>query len=265
MTHKVFVYLPPVTYSAGMDALSNAETVVDSGLGFLPIAFPKVTSMSRKGKSVEYVHDDTGRKKWFLLMAGHSREDKAADVLIAMNIYAYVPRRRIVREVNGRPKGDFVNLLPNFVFAYLTREEADFFVKGPYKDEDSYSRFKLLPDELRKDILELSTFLTYYYDHFRWEDGRNPPIEIPQHDMRNLIFSTRTNNENVMLLHRGDEYKFKSDEEVLVVDGEFKGVTGKVIRVARQQRVLIEIAGQFMLATAYVPTAFLRKVDSCQS
>ena len=242
----------------GMDALSNAETVEGSVSGFTPIAFPKVRSTSRKGKSVEYVHDPTGNRRWHLLIASHSREDKAADVLIENNIYAYIPRRKKPCEVNGHAKVLLTNMLPNFVFAYISRAEADFFIKGPYKDEVSYALFKERPEEERRRILELSTFLSYYYDHFSWEDGRNPPLEIPYSQMRNLILCTRTHNENVIMPNPGD-YSFKADDEVEVMEGEFRGVKGRVIRADRQQRILIELAGQFLLATAYVPTAFLRK------
>ena len=50
---------------------------------------------------------------------------------------------------------------------------------------------------------------------------------------------------------------FKSGDVVKVIDGDFKGVVGKVARVAGQQRIIIEIEGLCMIATAYVPSAFI--------
>ena len=44
---------------------------------------------------------------------------------------------------------------------------------------------------------------------------------------------------------------------VKVIDGEFKGVTGKVARIAGQQRVVVKISGLCLVATAYIPTDFI--------
>ena len=46
---------------------------------------------------------------------------------------------------------------------------------------------------------------------------------------------------------------------VKVIGGEFEGVIGKVARIAGQQRVVVEISGLCLVATAYIPTDFIRK------
>ena len=56
---------------------------------------------------------------------------------------------------------------------------------------------------------------------------------------------------------------FISDELVRVTAGPFEGITGRVARVARQKRVVIQIKGlQSGLTTAYIPPYFLEKVES---
>jgi ribosomal protein L24 len=45
-----------------------------------------------------------------------------------------------------------------------------------------------------------------------------------------------------------------------VIDGKFKGLTGRVARYQGQQRVAIIIDGAFTMATAYLPTAFLEYI-----
>jgi hypothetical protein len=47
-----------------------------------------------------------------------------------------------------------------------------------------------------------------------------------------------------------------------VIEGLFKGVEGRVARVAGQQRVVISLSGIGLISTAYIPTAFLRCVDT---
>lgn len=49
---------------------------------------------------------------------------------------------------------------------------------------------------------------------------------------------------------------------VKVIDGEFKGVTGRVARIAGQQRVVVEISGLCLVATAYIPNGFLETVQN---
>ena len=40
---------------------------------------------------------------------------------------------------------------------------------------------------------------------------------------------------------------------VVVTEGEFKGVHGRVARIAGQQRVIVELFDGCLVATAYVP------------
>ena len=47
-----------------------------------------------------------------------------------------------------------------------------------------------------------------------------------------------------------------------VIDGEFKGVIGKVARIAGQQRVVVEISGLCLVATAYIPNGFLETIQN---
>lgn len=48
-------------------------------------------------------------------------------------------------------------------------------------------------------------------------------------------------------------------EGVRVIKGAFEGVEGRVARVTGQQRVVITLEGLCIVATAYIPSAFLTK------
>lgn len=54
--------------------------------------------------------------------------------------------------------------------------------------------------------------------------------------------------------------KFEKGQLVRVIDGAFKGVTGRVARWQGQQRVGIVVGGLITVVTAYVPSAFLEEV-----
>lgn len=48
---------------------------------------------------------------------------------------------------------------------------------------------------------------------------------------------------------------------VVITEGKFKGITGRLARVSQEQRVVINIEGVGMIATAYIPTAFIAPLE----
>lgn len=220
-----------------MNALNNANIQeCQSSKGFTSFAFPEASS-SRTGVSVNYVPSPD--KKWYVLriLYGHAR--KVADTMIEAGDYAYLAmiwkdqwhdgkKRRLLRP--------FMNLL----FAYITDEEAEYYVKKSVE----------------------ARFTTYYYNHFSTTaQGYNPPLTVSSELMEPLIRTTSILDEHVMEVDM-KKCRFVSDDFVRVTDGPFEGVVGRVARVARQHRVVVYIEGlQAGLTTAYIPPYYLEKVD----
>lgn len=128
----------------------------------------------------------------------------------------------------------------NFLFVYATPEKVEKYVKQT--------------PELH--------YLTYYYNHFKvGEFGKNPPLTVGYNEMMNFIRVTSLNNEHVRLVE-SQHCHYKSGDKVRIVDGDFAGVEGKVARVAGLQRVVIELPGVCLVATAYIPTAFIKPIPS---
>ena len=229
-----------------MDALTNATPAVEEipSSGPAPTAIPDAKS-TQTGVSVRYVfHPD---RRWYVLRASYAREQQAEDLLIRQGVYAYVAKRWEYQEVGGRPKRMLRSLISSLVFAYLLPDEAELFVRGAVAGRPS-------PEP------RLAGILSYYYDHFQVAaDFRNPPLVVSNAEMRNFILATSSHDENLLMLQEGD-FTFRSEQEVEVTAGRFQGVRGRVIRAARQQRVLVRLTGVGLCATAYVPTPFLRAV-----
>ena len=55
--------------------------------------------------------------------------------------------------------------------------------------------------------------------------------------------------------------KFEKGQLVNVIDGAFKGVIGRVARWQGQQRVGVVVEDLATVVTAYIPSAFLEKID----
>lgn len=228
-----------------MDALSNARIAVEnSGEGMIPFTPPRARH-SKTGESVEYVFDP--KKKWFVLRASYGRSEQAADLLIDAKYYAYVAMRNDYRMVNGRVRKCLKELIPNILFAYIEKDEI----------ERLLSRRKEEPSP----VPQLAQITTFYYNHFLVEEGKNPPLQIPESQMWSFIQITSSKDENIVFVNDRNLVHVKKDDFVNVKEGKFKNCFGKVIRVAGQQRVGLELAGFGWIATSYIPTAFLEIIS----
>ncbi|WP_308398287.1 UpxY family transcription antiterminator [Prevotella sp.] len=221
-----------------MNALVNAHTRNDDNLspctGLISNVLPEA-QRSQTGVSSDYVHKK--EYHWFVLRVTYNRTKKACDIIANADVQSYMPMHYIIKKEIGKKKRILQPLLPNLFFVYTTREIANSIVKK--KDEDT-------------------PILKYYLDKTKPKEtnGKHPPLTIPFDAMTNFIKATSTESDHVRIVSN-EQCHYKSGDIVKVIDGEFKGVTGRVARIAGQQRVVVEIAGLCMVATAYIPSAFL--------
>jgi len=208
-----------------------------TSIRFIPNAFPEAKS-SKTGVSVRYV--PTPDKRWYVLRASYGREDRAKDYLVEDGTFVYIAKRYTRKTANGKQKTVLETLIPNLLFVYTTEDKAEEYVK-------------------RTPAL---SYLTYYYNHFELgDDQKNPPLTVSCNDMENFIIATCNSNEHLKFVDES-QCHFKGGEIVKVIDGLFKGVEGRVARVSGQQRVVISLSNIGLISTAYIPTAFIRRIDT---
>ena len=206
-------------------------------VGFAPDVIPDSRN-SRNGVSVSYIYNP--EKKWYVFRASYGREDKAADILIEDGTYTYVAKRYVWKYIRGKRRRSSETLIPNLLFAYCTEEKAEEYIKATASLD----------------------FLTYYYNHFKTtNDAKNPPLTVPEDEMLNFIRATASRSEHLMFV-QPEQCHYKSGDRVKVVDGMFRGVEGKVARVSGQQRVIVSLSRIGLVCTAYIPTAFLEKIEA---
>ena len=197
---------------------------------------PSISDNIRDGVSVENV--PTGNKQWFVLRVTYGRIIKAKDYLEAKGMQCYVPLRYKEIKKQGKKRIITEPLLPSFVFVHATAEQVDTLLNDN----------KFVSNEGR-------TLLSYYYDHtFHRQDNpdRNPPLTIRDEAMNNFIRLTSIKNPHIIPV-TSDNIQFKLGDNVIVTEGDFKGVHGRVARIAGQQRVVVELFDGCLVATAYVP------------
>lgn len=260
-----------------MDAKSSNLTVeaIDSGL--TPTIIPGGCIDAQNGVSVRNVPPAKEGYQWYVFRASYGREDKAVDLLESLNAVPYVARHTVYTKTKTGVKSDVRILLPNLVFAYLSRAESSLFTRGPSLQGALFNERTRADQRL---ISELSLIISYYYNHFTKDEfGKNPPLTIPYRQMQDFIIATST-QKDVMPV---EEQQFQIGEEVEVVMGEFKGLRGKVIRQQRSKRKLyVRLHGSVVTASrqeaaqrlifqlpclgyfssALIPAAYFRKIDN---
>ena len=182
-------------------------------------------------------------RKWFVLRASYGRSVKAEQLLKELGFTTYNPLHAVVKMVKGRRRRVQLPLLPGLFFAHSEPRPLDLAIKEP----------------------AVRALVSYYYDHFHQAaGGNNPPLVVPDQCMQSFIIATSAIGQDVRVVNPSQVH-YKSGDIVRVIAGEFTGVVGRVARTAGQQRVVINIEGLCLIATAYVPTGCLEIVPPEES
>ena len=204
-------------------------------------------SNNKGGVSVENVPSEN--MQWFVLRVSYGRIIKAKAFVEAKGLECYVPLR--YKEIKTQSKKRIVTepLLPSFLFVHATAEQI-----GTLLYET-----KVSPDESRN-------LLSYYFDHtVHCQDNPkcNPPLTIRDEAMNNFIRLTSIKNPHIIPVISSN-IQYKLGDHVVVTEGDFKGVYGRVARFAGQQRVIVEVFSGCLIATAYVPKETMEKITTKQ-
>ena len=203
---------------------------------------PSISDDVRNGVSVENV--PAGNKRWFVLRVSYGRIDKAKTFVEAKGLECYVPLQYKEVRKQGKKRIITTPLLPSLIFVHAAAEQ----VEALLHDN------KVMANESR-------ALLSYYFDHtIHRQDNpdRNPPLTIQDEAMNNFIRLTSVKNPHIIPV-TSNSIQFKLGDNVVVTEGEFKGVHGRVARIAGQQRVVVELFDWCLVATAYVPNDAMEK------
>lgn len=236
-----------------MDTLPNVNTrrggENPSSAGLTSCALPEAqgalgAARCSEGESSNFIPKD--RPQWFVLRATYGRWKMAVDLLEDNDIEIYVPMHDITKLINGKRRTFHEPLLPDIVFARMTRSKTREFVKDP---APSAKWLKYYTDKTKP--LERTT-------------GFNPPIVIPDNEMLNFIKASSVSSEHSGMIPK-ERVRYKSGDLVQITQGDFKGVIGRVVRAAGQQRVALELEGIGIFITAYIPNDFLKVFKRCET
>ena len=178
------------------------------------------------------------KRQWFVLRVSYGRIIKAKDFAEAKGLDCYVPMRHKQIIKHGKKLIITEPLLPSFLFVYATQ-----------------SQVGVLLCDCSNNTTDKKALLSFYYDHTSFREDapdKNPPLTVSGSVMDNFIRLTSIKNPHIIPV-TSENIKYKLGDEVVVTEGEFMGIHGRVARIAGQQRVVIELFDGCLVATAYIP------------
>lgn len=239
------------------DKLTPEGTSIPPRTGLAPDALPEVQTPipaenSQTGVSTNYTQSETEQKSpskdpkdknpkahWYALRATYGQSGKANDYLVSQGVETYYPTIKAFVMVKNKRKKVTKSYLLNILFAYGTENELKSYV---------YDNVNL-------------PYLRFYYG--RKTVGRNvlhTPLIVPQKQLDDLR-TVLTDQSGDLVIVPDDERKFDKGAKVRVIGGPFKGIEGNVARYCGEQRVAIVVDGLLTIATTYIPSAYLEKID----
>ena len=183
---------------------------------------------------------------WYALRVSYSRELKVQDRLNELGVKTFVPmmwRRCPVKPgmtkgkqttsslpaPTGKPSRRLVPAVGNLCFAYSTRAELEDFIRG-YGETSPV--------------------------HFYWDRTANKPLTVPEKAMNDFIAVSSTLDEDLIYITEITS-KLREGQTVKVKEGPFKGIEGKVVRIRKSRRILVELPGMLAVATTYIQPEYL--------
>ena len=168
--------------------------------------------------------------KWFVLRVTYSRELKAQKLLQDAGVECFIP---MVRDRNAE-KECYAPAVHNLIFVHSSR---DFL--------DDYKR-KVESDCPLRYMMDKSTDL---------------PMVVRDKEMDDFIRVTKENDEGILYLDDPSAVVTKGTP-VEIMSGPFKGVQGKLLRIRRDRKVVLQLAGLIAVAVDGIPIHNLRLIDN---
>ena len=202
-----------------------------------------ISGDARNGVSVENALVE--KRQWFVLRVSYGRIIKAKDFAEAKGLECYVPMRHKQIMKHGKKLIITEPLLPFFLFVHATR-----------------SQVGVLLCDCSNNTTDKKALLSFYYDHTSFREDapdKNPPLSVSTSAMNNFIKLTSIKNPHIIPV-TSENIKYKMGDKVVVTEGEFVGIHGRVARIAGQQRVVVELFDGCLVATAYIPKGAIRQL-----
>ena len=108
--------------------------------------------------------------------------------------------------------------------------------------------------DLQKDLFGRVMLYTHM------SDGNRKASPVDEEEMRLFMLVTSVEDERLQYLDV-DSVNYKEGQRVRVLDGPYKGCVGYIKRIKGNRRLLVAVEGLALVATSYIPSVFLEKIN----
>lgn len=161
---------------------------------------------------------------WYVLRVSYSRELKVKAVLDALGVRCFVPMIWRKKSVDGKTERKLVPAVGNLCFVYWSRHGIDDFIRG-YGENSPV--------------------------HYYWDRTASCPMTVPDMAMEDFITVASSMDEDLIYLTEISD-KLREGQTVKVKSGSFAGITGKIVRIRKSRRIMVELPGMLAVASTYV-------------
>ncbi len=159
--------------------------------------------------------------RWYVMRVTYSRELKAMQLLQNFGVECYVPML-CVRDGMGK---HFVPAVHNLIFVHTTRD---------------------VLDECKRQM-ELVCPMRYMMDK-----STGLPMVVKDKEMADFMWVTENNNADVFYLDNPSVVCVKGTP-IEVIGGPFKGLRGRLLRIRRNRKVVLQLVGLVAVAIDGIP------------
>ena len=171
---------------------------------------------------------------WYPMRVTYGREMSIKSYLDELGVENFLPLQYQTVEHNDTRSRKLLPAVRNLIFVHSSKE-----VITRLKHE--YARIEPL---------------LYMTRTLRSENGRKEILVVPDDQMQNFMRVAAVQDERVLYLKKGD-YLNKVGKKVRIIDGLFTGVEGKILRINKNKKVVVELEDIVSVAVAFVPSQFI--------
>ena len=162
--------------------------------------------------------------QWYVLRVSYSRELKIKALLDEKGVESFVPMMWKKKTVDGKTVKQLVPAVNNLCFVRWTRAGITSLISS-YGEKSPV--------------------------HFYWDRTTSRPLTVPEKSMQDFMTVASTMDEDLIYLTEISD-KLREGQTVKVKSGPFAGVTGKIVRIRKSRRIMVELPGMLAVASTYV-------------
>lgn len=162
--------------------------------------------------------------QWFVLRVTYSRELKIKDALDKRGVPTFVPMMWKKVEKDGNTRKILVPAVSNLCFVFWTKADIDAFI-SEFGDKSPV--------------------------HYYWDRTSSRPMTVPSKAMDDFVKVASSLDEDLVYMTEISD-KLREGQTVKVRSGAFAGVEGKIVRIRKSRRLMVELPGMLAVASTYI-------------